>query len=113
MCRVLPVLMQHHHVGNGKAVSLKVFRVVDIKAGKNSFKARTRCKGRGIDQVIVRRINRVSRCGQTVVRLKAQIPRFVAAFELVNGKAIPVRLLRLCIKCLDLALRQLPGVQAL
>ena len=38
----------------------------------------------------------MSRCGQTVVRLKAQVPRFVAAFELINGKGVPVWLLRLC-----------------
>ena len=38
MRRVLSVLMKHYHVGNGKAVSLKIFRVVDIETGVNIFK---------------------------------------------------------------------------
>ena len=75
---VLSVLMKHHHVGNGKAVSLKVFWVVDIETGINIFKGSPRRKLCGIDKLIVRLINHISRRLQAVVWLKAQVPRFVA-----------------------------------
>ena len=48
---VLSVLMKHYHVGNGKAVSLKIFRVVDIEPGINIFKGSPRRKLGGIDNV--------------------------------------------------------------
>ena len=35
---VLAALMKHHNIRNGKAVFLKVLRVVDIETGKNIFK---------------------------------------------------------------------------
>ena len=85
---VLPVLMKHHHVGNGKAVSLKIFRVVDIKAGINIFKGSPRSKLCGIDKCIVFRVYPVSCGSQTVVRLKTQVPCFVPAFYLINGKGV-------------------------
>ena len=99
MRRVLSVLMKHYHVGNGKAVSLKIFRVVDIKAGVNIFKGSFRRKGRGIDKLIVRPVNHISRRLQAVVWLKAEIPCFVPALYLVNGKGVFVLSggLRLCI----------------
>ena len=75
---VLPVLMKHNHVGNGKAVSLKVFGVVDIETGINIFKGSPRRKLCGIDKLIIRLINHISRHLQAVVWLKAQVPRFVA-----------------------------------
>ena len=77
MRRVLSVLMKHYHVGNGKAVSLKIFRVVDIETGVNIFKGSTRRKLCGIDKLIVCLINHISRRLQAVVRLKAEVPRFV------------------------------------
>ena len=80
--RVLSVLMKHYHVGNGKAVSLKVFGVVDIETGINIFKGSPRRKGRGIDKLIVRFINHISRRLQAVVRLKAEVPCFVPALYL-------------------------------
>ena len=43
---------RHYHVRNGKAVSLKIFWVVDIEAGINIFKGSFRRKGRGIDKLI-------------------------------------------------------------
>ena len=58
---VLPVLMKHYHVGNGKAVSLKVFRVVDIETLKNALYAHAAFKGRGVNIGVVRRINGKSR----------------------------------------------------
>ena len=79
MRRVLSDLMKHYHVGNGKAVSLEVCGVVDIETLVNLFKGHIRRKGRGIDKVIVSRVNGKPRRGQAVVRLKAEIPRFVAA----------------------------------
>ena len=85
---VLPVLMKHHYVGNGKAVSLKIFRVVDIKAGVNIFKGSPRRKLCGIDKCIVFRVYPVSCGSQTVVRFKAQVPCFVPAFYLINGKGV-------------------------
>ena len=53
MRRVLSVLMKHYHVRNGKAVSLKIFGVVDIETGVNIFKGSFRRKGRGIDRILV------------------------------------------------------------
>ena len=85
---VLPVLMKHHYVGNRKAVSLKIFRVVDIKAGVNIFKGSPRRKRCGIDKGIVFRVYPVSGGNQTVVRLKTQVPCFVPAFYLINGKGV-------------------------
>ena len=45
MRRVLSVLMKHYHVGNGKAVSLKIFGVVDIETGVNIFKGSSGARG--------------------------------------------------------------------
>ena len=73
------ILMKHHNIGNGKAVSLKIFRVVDIETGINIFKGSSRCKGRGIDKLIVCSLYGVSRRLQAVVRLKVQVPCGVAA----------------------------------
>ena len=67
MRRVLSVLMKHYHVGNGKAVSLKIFGVVDIETGVNIFKGSFRRKGRGIDKLLVRPVNHISRRLQAVV----------------------------------------------
>ena len=106
---VLPVLMKHHHVRNGKAMSLKIFRVVDIKAGVNIFKGSPRRKLCGIDKRIVFRVYPVSCGSQTVVRFKAQVPCFVPAFYLKNGKGVFVLWgflfqLLLCGGCLFLVL---------
>ncbi len=57
MRRVLPVLMKHHYIRYGKAVSLKIFGVVDIEAGINIFKGSSRRKLCGIDQIIIRRFH--------------------------------------------------------
>ena len=117
MRRVLSVLMKHYHVRNGKAVSLKIFGVVDIETGVNIFKGSFRRKGRGIDKLIVRPVNHISRRLQAVVRLKAEIPCFVPAFYLVNGKGVFAlsgglcRFLCLCVKFFYLCLCQFPGVQ--
>ena len=80
--------MKHHYVGNRKAVSLKIFRVVDIKAGVNIFKGSPRRKLCGIDKRIVFRVYPVPCGSQTVVRFKAQIPCFFPAFYLINGKGV-------------------------
>ena len=77
MCCVLPVLMKHHNVRNGKAVSLKVFRVVDIEPGINIFKGSPRRKLGGVDKVIICPVCGTSSCSQTVIRFKAEIPRFI------------------------------------
>ena len=74
---VLPVLMKHDYIRNGKAVSFEIFRVVDIEPGKNVVKGRSRHKGRGIDKLIVRPVNGKPRRLQAVVRLKAVVPCFV------------------------------------
>ena len=89
---------------SGKAVSLKIFGVVDIETGVNIFKGSFRRKGRGIDKLIVRPVNHISRRLQAVVWLKAEIPCFVPALYLVNGKGVFVlsgglrRFLCLCVK---------------
>ena len=117
MRRVLSVLMKHYHVGNGKAVSLKIFGVVDIETGVNIFKGSFRRKGRGIDKLIVRPVNHISRRLQAVVWLKAEIPCFVPALYLVNGKGVFVlsgglrRFLCLCVKLLYVALGQLAAFE--
>lgn len=117
MRRVLSVLMKHYHVGNGKAVSLKIFGVVDIETGVNIFKGSFRRKGRGIDKLIVRPVNHISRRLQAVVWLKAEIPCFVPALYLVNGKGVFVlsgglrRFLCLCVKLLHVALGQLAAFE--
>ena len=69
-------------------MSLKIFRVVDIKAGVNIFKGSPRRKLCGIDKRIVFRVYPVSCGSQTVVRFKAQVPCFVPAFYLINGKGV-------------------------
>ena len=74
---VLPVLMKHDYIRNGKAVSFEIFRVVDIEPGKNVVKGRSRRKGRGIDKLIVRPVNGKPRRLQAVVRLKTVVPCFV------------------------------------
>ena len=76
---VSAVPMKHHNIGNGKAMSLEVGGVVDIKACVNIFKGSVRRKGRGIDQLIICPVYGLSRRLQTVIRLKAQVPCFVPA----------------------------------
>ena len=80
--------MKHHHVGNGKAVSLKIFRVVDIKAGVNIFKGSPRRKLCGIDKGI-------DFSGLPGVlwqsdgrRVQSASPLFRSAFYLINGKGV-------------------------
>ena len=70
MRRVLPVLMKHHYIRHGKAVSLKIFGAVDVEAGINIFKGSTRRKLCGIDKVIVRCFHGKPRRLQAVIRLK-------------------------------------------
>ena len=77
MRRVLPVLMKHHYIRYGKAVSLKIFGVVDIEAGMNIFKGSPRRKLCGIDQIIIRRFHGKPRRLQAVVRLKMVVPHTV------------------------------------
>ena len=79
MRRVLPVLMKHYHVGNGKAVSLKIFGVVDIETGVNIFKGSFRRKGRGTDKLIVCSLYGMSRRLKAVLRLKVHVPCGVPA----------------------------------
>ena len=76
---IFAVLMKHHNIGNGKAVSLKIFRVVDIEFFPNAVKGNVCRKGRGIDKLIIRPVYGVSRRLQAVVRLKVQVPCGVAA----------------------------------
>ncbi len=49
----VPTLMKHDNIRNGKAVSLKVFRVVDIKLFPNGVQGHIFRKGRGINKVII------------------------------------------------------------
>ena len=67
------VLMKHDNIRNGKAVSLKVFRVVDIKLFPNGVQGHIFRKGRGINKVIICPVYFVPRSNQAVVRLKAQV----------------------------------------
>ena len=62
MRRVLPVLMQHHHIGNGKTMPPKIGGVVEIEPGVNIFKGSVRRKRRGVDQLIICPVYGVSCC---------------------------------------------------
>ena len=75
---IFAALMKHHNIGNGKAVSLKIFRVVDIEFFPNAVKGNVCRKGRGVDKFIIRPVYGVSHRLQAVVRLKAQVPCSVA-----------------------------------
>ena len=56
-------------------MSLIIFRVVDIEAGKNVVKGSPGSKGRGIDKFIIAALNRKPRRLQAVVWLKKEVPR--------------------------------------
>ena len=78
---------QHNDVGNGKGVSRKVCRVVDIEASVNIFQRFLVSQRRGIYKLVIVPLHIQSHSPQTVKRLKTVVPCFLAAFELVNGKA--------------------------
>ena len=61
----------------GKAVSLKIFGVVDIEAGINIFKGSPRRKLGGVDQIIICRFHGKPNRLQAVVRLKMIVPHTV------------------------------------
>ena len=77
---------QHNDVGNGKGVSRKVCRVVDIEASVNIFQRFPVSQRRGIYKLVIVPLHIQPHSPQTVKRLKAVVPRFLAVFELVNGK---------------------------
>ena len=79
---------QHHNVGNGEGMSREILRVVNVETLINAFQRFNVMEGRGIDKLIVCSVNGQTFFFQPVKRFKAVIPCIVAAFELVNRKAV-------------------------
>ena len=85
---ILPVLMQHYDIRYGQGVPGEVCRAVHIEPGINAFQIillRQRCR---INQLIIFRLHRKTVAVDTVQRLETIVQRFIAAFELINGKAV-------------------------
>ena len=88
-------------------MSRKVCRALDVKAAVYIFQRIKGRKGRGIDKLVICPVYGKPRRLQAVKRLKAVVPRFLAAFELVDGEGVssfPRRVL-LGLRCLPLLLK--------
>ena len=77
---------QHNDVGNGKGVSRKVCRMVDVEASVNIFQRFPVSQRRGIYKLVIVPLHIQPHSPQSVQRLKAVVPCFLTVFELVNGK---------------------------
>ena len=85
---VLPILMQHHDIRYGQGVPGEVCRAVHIEPGINAFQIVLRRQRRFVDQLVIFRIHGKAVAADTVQRLETIVQRFIAAFELINGKAV-------------------------
>ena len=86
MACVLPVLMQHHHIANGKGMPGKICRVVYIELGINIFKAHALPQFSGIDQSVILSGNRDTFHFKIIHRHKTNISCFLRIFKLIDAK---------------------------
>ena len=86
MACVLPVLMQHNHIADGKGMSGIICRVVYVELGKNIFKAHALPQFFGIDQSVILSGNRDTFHFKIIHRHKTDIPCFLRIFKLVDAK---------------------------
>ena len=85
---ILSVLMQHHDIRYRQGVPREVCQTVHIEPGINAFQIILRRQRRRIDQLIILRFHGKTVAVDTVQRLETIVQRFIAAFELINGKAV-------------------------
>ena len=88
MSGVLSVLIQHYDIRYGQGVPGEVCRAVHIEPGINAFQIVLRRQRRFIDQLVIFRLHGKAVAVDTVQRLETIVQRFIAALELVNGKAV-------------------------
>lgn len=86
--------MQHNDIGHGKAMPGKILRPVHIEVNKNVLQRVRVGEGRGIDQLIIFAVNPQSGGLYLFQRLKSEIPRCIAVFELIDRKSILRHILR-------------------
>ena len=86
--------MQHNDIGHGKAMPGKILRPVHVEANKNVLQRVRVGEGCGIDQLIIFAVNTQPGGLYLFQRLKSEIPRCVAVFELINGKGVLRHILR-------------------
>ena len=72
----------------------KILRPVHIEANKNVLQRVRVRQRRGIDQLIIFAVNPQPSSLYLFQRLKSEIPRCVAVFELINGKGVLRHILR-------------------
>ena len=72
----------------------KILRPVHIEANKNVLQRVRVGEGCGIDQLIIFAVNTQPGGLYLFQRLKSEIPRCVAVFELINGKGVLRHILR-------------------
>ena len=84
-------LMQHHLVGHGKGMSLKVCRMVDVECAVDVFQRGLAIQRRGVNKVIVGPVHRAARGLQAIIGFKPIVPRFITTLDLIDRKVVLLR----------------------
>ena len=79
---------QHHNVGNGKAVAGEVGGTVKVECTVNILQRGFAVQRGRVNQIVILPVNGQPRFLQALVSLKAIIPCFRPAFDLVDGKDV-------------------------
>ena len=84
-------LMQHHHVGHRKGMSLEICRMVDVECTVNVLQRGFAIQRCGVNKVIVGPVHRAARGLQAIIGFKPIVPRFITTLDLINRKAVLLR----------------------
>ena len=85
---LLAATVQHHNVGNGKAVAGEVGGTVKVECTVDVLQRGFAVQRDRVDKIVILPVNGQPRFLQALVSLIAIIPCFRPAFELVNGKGV-------------------------
>ena len=85
---LLAATVQHHNVGNGKAVAGEVGGTVKVECTVDVLQRGFAVQRGRVDKIVILPVNGQPRFLQALVSLKAIVPCFRPAFELVDGKGV-------------------------
>ena len=88
---IFPCLMQHHHVGHRKGMSLEICRMFDVECTVNVLQRGLAIQRRGVNKVIVGPVHRAARGLQAIIGFKPIVPRFITTLDLIDRKAVLLR----------------------
>lgn len=81
---IFPALMQHHHVGHRKGMSLEICRMVNVECTVNVLQRGFAIQRCGVNKVIVAPVHRAA-CGlQAVIGFKPIVPHFITTLDLID-----------------------------